>query len=181
MIQVIERAAAGDRDAFDVLVAGSLDRLYAVAKLILRDADLAQDAVQEALVHCWRQLPRLRDPARFDAWLHRLLINAANDQHRRRRRFHASVAVLEHEPSQRDFSIDFATSDEVRAAFDRLRLEHRTVLVLHHYLGLAPDEIADMLAIPHGTVKSRLHYAGAAMRAILDSDARRSVASGVSR
>ncbi len=170
--ELVERAASGDRDAFDLLVSDALDRLFAVARLILRDADLAEDAVQEALVHCWRELPRLRDPARFEAWLQRLLVNAATDQHRRRRRFHASVCLIGQQPAQRDFAIDIANADELRAAFELLRIEHRTVLVLQHYLGLSSKEMADVLGIPTGTVKSRLHYATEAMRAAIDAGAR---------
>ena len=168
----MQRAAHGDRDAFDVLMSDSLDRLYALARLILRDTDLAEDAVQEALIHCWRELPRLRDPGRFDAWLNRLLVNAATDQHRRRRRFHALVSVIPDSSVQSDFSIELAVADEIRVAFERLRVEHRAVLVLHHYLGLSAAEIADVLAVPTGTIKSRLHYAAQAMRAAVDAGAR---------
>jgi RNA polymerase sigma-70 factor (ECF subfamily) len=150
----------------------SLDRLYAVARLILRDTDLAEDAVQEALVHCWRELPRLRDPARFDAWLHRLLVNSATDLHRRRRRFHAIVSVIPDPGPGRDFTTDVALADELRDAFERLRVEHRIVLVMHHYLDLSAIEIADVLEVPAGTVKSRLHYAALAMRAAVDAGTR---------
>lgn len=170
--ELVERAARGDRDAFDLLMSDALDRLYAVARVILGDADLAEDAVQEALVHCWRELPRLRDPARFDAWLQRLLVNAATDQHRRRRRLRASVSLIGPEPPQHDFAVDIANADELRAAFGRLRLEHRTVLVLQHYLGLSSTEMADVLGIPTGTVKSRVHYATEAMRAAIDAGSR---------
>ena len=153
-------------------MADALDRLYALARLILRDSDLAEDAVQEALIHCWRELPRLRDPGRFDAWLNRLLVNAATDQHRRRRRFQALVSVIPDTSVQSDFSIELAVADELRVAFERLRLEHRVVLVLHHYLDLSVPEIADVLAVPTGTIKSRLHYAAQAMRAAVDAGAR---------
>ena len=171
-VELVERAADGDRDAFDVLLTDSLDRLYAVARLIVRDADLAEDAVQEALVHCWRELPRLREAMKFDAWLHRLLVNAATDQFRRRRRYRAAVTLIDDARVERDFSIDVAIADEVRVAFDRLRVEQRVVLVLHHYLGLSAVEIAQMLALPEGTAKSRLHYAGDAMRAAVEAGAR---------
>jgi len=170
--ELVQRAAHGDRDAFDVLMADALDRLYALARLILRDSDLAEDAVQEALIHCWRELPRLRDSGRFEAWLNRLLVNAATDQHRRRRRFQALVSVIPDTSVQRDFSIELAAADELRVAFERLRLEHRVVLVLHHYLDLSASEIADVLAVPTGTIKSRLHYAAQAMRAAVDAGAR---------
>jgi RNA polymerase sigma-70 factor (ECF subfamily) len=171
-VELVQRAARGDADAFDLLMTDALDRLYALARLILRDTDLAEDAVQEALIHCWRELPRLRDATRFDAWLHRLLVNAATDQHRRRRRFHAAVSLIVNEPVERDFAIDLATSDELRVAFEKLTLEQRAVLVLHHYLGLSSNEIADVLAVPAGTVKSRLHYAAGAMRAAVDAGTR---------
>jgi RNA polymerase sigma-70 factor (ECF subfamily) len=167
--QLVERAARGDQDAFDVLMTGALDELYALARLILRDADLAEDAVQEALIHCWRELPRLRDIQRFDAWLHRLLVNAAMDQHRRRRRFQTSVSLIETDHIESDFAGQIATRDELRVAFDRLRLEHRAALVLHHYLGLSAAEIAETLGVPLGTAKSRLHYAAEAMRAAVDA------------
>ena len=171
-VELVERAAHGDADAFDLLMSDSLDKLYALARLILRDSDLAEDAVQEALIHCWRELPRLRDPSRFDAWLQRLLVNAATDQHRRRRRLRAIVSLIPDPQPDRDFAIDVAQSDELRNAFERLRLEHRVVLVLHHYLDLSAVEIADILEVPAGTVKSRLHYGAVAMRAAVDAGTR---------
>lgn len=171
--ELVLRAQAGDRGAFDLLVAGVIDRLFATARLILRDSDLAEDATQEALVSCWRELPRLRDPARFDAWIHRLLANAATDQFRRRRRFRASVTVLPVEPHDDDVSGVLADRDQLRRGFERLGLDHRTMLVFHHYLGLSPSEVATILGIPVGTARSRLHYATEAMRAALEADARR--------
>jgi RNA polymerase sigma-70 factor (ECF subfamily) len=176
-VELVERAARGDTDAFDLLMTDAIDRLYALARLILRDADLAEDAVQEALIHCWRELPRLRDANRFDAWLHRLLVNAATDQHRRRRRFQASVSLIAEMPVEPDFASDLATQDELRVAFDRLTVEQRTVLVLHHYLELSAVEIGDVLAVATGTVKSRLHYAAEAMRAAVDAGSRGLIAS----
>ena len=169
---LVERAARGDRDAFDLVVTSVIDRLYALARIILRDADLAEDAVQEALINCWRELPKLRDATRFDPWLHRLLVNAATDQHRRRRRFRAAVAVIPEISGGRDFTADLAVADELKTAFERLRVEQRSVLVLHHYLGLPPAEIAEVLHVPVGTAKSRLHYATRAMRAAVDAGLR---------
>jgi RNA polymerase sigma-70 factor (ECF subfamily) len=171
-IELVERAAHGDRDAFDVLVSDAIDRLYGLARLILRDSDLAEDAVQETLIHCWRQLPRLRDVASFDAWLNRMLVNAATDQHRRSRRFQALVSVLPRAHVEPDFSPEVVMSDELRTAFEQLRTEHRVVLVLHHYLGLSVPEIAETLSVPGGTIKSRLHYAAEAMRAAVDAGTR---------
>jgi RNA polymerase sigma-70 factor, ECF subfamily len=170
--ELVAKAQRGDREAFDVLIAGSLDRLYAVARLILRDTDLAEDATQEALVRCWRELPKLRQADRFDAWLRRLLVNAATDQYRGDRRFRASVRVLRADPVGDDPATALADRDQIRRGFERLGIEHRTILVLHHYLGLSPGEAADVLGIPVGTAGSRLHYATAAMRAVLEADAR---------
>ena len=171
-VELVERASRGDRDAFDLLMTDLVDRLYGMARLIVRDADIAEDAVQEALIHCWRELPRLRDPSRFDAWVHRLLVNAATDQYRRRRRYTTAVALIPDSGVEADFAIGLAVADELRSAFDRLRVEHRAVLVLYHYLGMSAPEIADVLGLPGGTVKSRLHYAAQAMRAAVDAGSR---------
>ena len=170
--ELVARAQRGDREAFDLLVMGALDRLYAVARLILRDTDLAEDATQEALVHCWRELPRLREPAKFDAWLRRLLVNAVTDQFRRQRRFRASVTVLRQDPHGDDPADSVADRDQVRRGFERLGVEHRTILVLYHYVGLSTSEAAAVLGVPAGTAASRLHHATAAMRAVLEADAR---------
>jgi RNA polymerase sigma-70 factor (ECF subfamily) len=170
---LVRRARDGDRDAFDVLVTELIDHLYRIARLILRDFDSAEDAVQEALVRCWRDLPRLREPDRFDAWLNRILLNAVTDEARRRRRLRASLTVLRLEPSQPDSTGTLADRDELARVFERLTIEHRTIVVLHHYLGLTVDEAAASIGIPLGTAKSRLHYATEALRAALEADARR--------
>jgi RNA polymerase sigma-70 factor (ECF subfamily) len=162
----------GDRDAYDILVTELIDRLYRIARLILRDVDTAEDAVQEALVRCWRDLPRLRDPNRFDAWLHRILLRAVTDQARDRHRRHVSLTVLHFEPGTADASGALADRDELARVFDRLSVEHRTIVVLYHYLGFTADEAATTIGIPVGTAKSRLHYATEALRAALDADAR---------
>ena len=171
--ELVRLARSGDRDAYDVLITDVIDHLYRIARLILRDFDSAEDAVQEALVRCWRDLPRLREPDRFDAWLNRILLNAITDEARDRRRFRANVARLRLEPVQLDGSGLLADRDEIARIFDRLSLEHRTVIVLHHYLGMTVDEAATTIGIPVGTAKSRLHYATEAMRAVLAADARR--------
>jgi len=170
--ELVLRAREGDRDAFDVLMTTLLDHMYRIAHLILRDLDSAEDAVQEALVHCWRDLPGLRDPDRFDAWLNRLFLHAVTDEARRRRRFAATVAVLRVEPVQPDRARRLADRDEIARVFDRLSLDHRTIVVLHHYLGLTVAEAASTIGIPVGTAKSRLHYATDALRAALEADAR---------
>jgi RNA polymerase sigma-70 factor (ECF subfamily) len=149
-----------------------IDRLYSIARLVAQDADIAEDAVQESLVRCWRDLPSLRDVERFDPWLRRLLLNSVTEEFRKRRRFEANLRVVRLEPSVADASGSLADRDEIQRAFRVLSLEHRTVLVLHHYLGMSVAEVARSVGIPPGTAKSRLHYANAALRATLEADAR---------
>ena len=143
-----------------------------MARLILRDADRAEDATQEALVRCWRDLPSLRDVSRFDAWLNRLLVHAVNDEFRRGRRQRALITVLPLEPAVGDASKDLVVRDQLDRGFRRLSPEHRTVIILRLYLGLSIEEAADSIGIPVGTAKSRLHYATEAMRLALEADAR---------
>ena len=169
---LVEAAARGDHDAFEVLATSAGDRLYAVARLILRSSDLAEDAVQEALVRAWRQLPSLRDPDRFDAWLHRLLVNACADQGRQLRRWSLQVRPLPVEPSIGDDTGSVADRDQLERGFSRLKPDQRAVIVLHYYSGFSAAEIAKILGIPEGTARSRLHYSTDAMRAALEADAR---------
>lgn len=170
-IERVERARAGDRDAFNLLAAGAVDRLYAVARLVLRDADRAEDAVQETLVRCWRDLPALREPSRFDAWLHRLLMRAIADDFRAQRRQRAAMTLLRIEPATGDGSAALVVREQLDRGFRRLTVDHRAIVVLRLYLGLSIEESAAALGIPVGTAKSRLHYATDAMRLALESDA----------
>ena len=170
--ELVRLAREGDRDAFDILMTALVDHLYRIARLILRDFDSAEDAVQEALVRCWRDLPGLRDPDRFDAWLNRVLLNSINDEARNRRRYEANVTVLHLEPTESDGAGALADRDELGRVFGRLSIDHRTIVVLHHYLGMTVDEAATTIGIPVGTAKSRLHYATDALRAALEADAR---------
>lgn len=172
---LVEAAARGDHEAFEVLATSAGDRLYAVARLILRASDLAEDAVQEALVRAWQQLPSLRDPDRFDAWLYRLVVNACADQGRQLRRWSSQVRSLPVDHSVSDDTGSVADRDQLQRAFTRLKAEQRAVVVLHHYSGFSAVEIARMLGIPEGTARSRLHYATEAMRAALQADARQPV------
>ena len=170
--ELVEAARRGDHEAFEVLATSAADRLYAVARLILRSADLAEDAVQEALVRAWQQLPSLRDPDRFDAWLYRLVVNACADQGRQLRRWSQEVRPLPLEPSIVDDTDAVATRDQLERGFSRLKPEQRAVIVLHPYSGFSAAEIARILDIPEGTARSRLFYATEAMRAALEADAR---------
>ena len=170
---LVERAMAGDHDAFSELTRGAIGRLYAAARLIVRDDAGAEDATQEALVAAWRDLSALRDPDRFEAWLHRLLVRACHREARRgRRRWVIEAEVKPSKTVEPDPAIDLAARDELARGFARLDADQRTVIVLHHYLGLSLDEVAAAVAIPPGTARSRLHRATRAMRAAIDADAR---------
>lgn len=171
-LELIERARSGDREAFGQLAAGEIERLLAIARLVLRDTYLAEDAVQEALVRCWRQLPSLRQAAAFDAWLYRILMRAATDEVARRRRHEAAIRSIRAEPAVADGAAALAERDQVERGFLKLSLDHRAVLVLHHYAGLPLTEVAAALEIPQGTAKSRYHYAMAALRAELEAEDR---------
>lgn len=161
-------AQAGDRQAFDALATALYDRLYAIARRILRDGYAAEEAVQECLIRGWRELRSLREPSRFEAWMHRLLINSCHDQGRRARRFTMEVSGISLDHS--DPADGFATVvrvDELERGFLELPVSHRAVLVLTHYLGMSAPEVSEVLRIPVGTVHSRLHYAVRSMRAAL--------------
>ena len=176
---LVRQAQRGDREAFGVLARTSGDGLFAVAQRILRDYDRAEDAVQQTLVIAWRELPTLRDPDRCEAWLRRILVRACFVELRRTRRIGPYVRCLPLDgPAVMDGSIALADRDQLERGFRRLPPDQRAMLVLHHYLGLAPNEIAETLGIPAGTARSRLHYAHAAMRAALEADARREVVGG---
>jgi RNA polymerase sigma-70 factor, ECF subfamily len=170
--ELVDRARRGDREAFSVLAGGAVDRLYAIARLILRDAELAEDAAQEALVRAWRDLPTLRDVERFDAWLYRLIVRAAADIGRHRRRWRAEITILPAEPAEPDGTSALADRDQLERALRRVSDDQRTILVLTYYVGLSPTDAADALDIPVGTAKSRLHYAIEALRAAVEADER---------
>ena len=146
-----------------------------IARLILRDTELAEDATQDALVRAWRDLPTLRDVERFDAWLYRLLVRSCADIGRHRRRWRAELTVVSIEPAEPDRASELADRDQLERGLRRLSDAQRTILVLHFYVGLSPSEAADALEIPVGTAKSRLHYAIDALRAALAADERSSV------
>jgi RNA polymerase sigma-70 factor (ECF subfamily) len=169
---LVVQALNGDRVAFAALVHMTSDRMYALAARILRDNDLAEDALQGALITVWRQLPTLRDPARFEAWVRRLLVHACYAEARRRRSWTTNVRVLPVDgPAGPDELISIVDRDALDRAFRRLKVEQRAVFVLHHHQGLSLVEIADTLGIPAGTARSRLHYATRVLRAAIEADA----------
>jgi RNA polymerase sigma factor (sigma-70 family) len=171
--RLVELAQGGDEDAFDALVRITGDRCLGIAYRILRDVDLAEDAVQSAYVSAWRELRSLRDPDRFEPWLHRTLARVCYEEARQTRRFAANVRTLPlSSMSVPDGAIGVAERDQLERGIRRIPVEQRTVLVFHHYVGLTLGEISDRLGVPIGTVKSRLFYATSAMRAVLEADAR---------
>ena len=167
---LVERAQRGDREEFAVLVHQVSDSLYAVAYRILRDTGLAEDALQNALILAWRRLPKLREPERFEAWIHRILVHACYDEAQRSRPWRTSVTRLPMDARSRDDDATrVADRDELERLFLRLSVQHRAVFVLHHYLGLPLTEIAELLGIPAGTARSRLHYATSELRAAFEA------------
>jgi RNA polymerase sigma-70 factor (ECF subfamily) len=169
--ELVERAMHGDEEAFDELVERLGDSLYSVARRILRDTTLAQDATQQALLDAWRHLPQLRDPDRFQAWTHRLLVHACYAEARRERRHSDNLRLLPGDGgSVPDSATRIATRDQLDRAFRGLSVEHRTVVVLVHYLGLSPTEAAFRMGTPPGTARSRLHYALQHLRSAISAD-----------
>lgn len=173
--ELVERAMHGSRDAFEMLADRSFARLVGAAHLILRDQGWAEDAAQDALLRAWRDLPSLRDPDRYDAWQHRLLVRSCQDQLRRRRH---ELRELELDPRQgpgvNSAEARLADRDELQRALDHLTVEQRTVVTLRYYLELTDTEIAAATGLPLGTVKSRMSRSLDALRAALASEARRS-------
>ena len=178
---LVEQAQRGDREAFAILARTHGDRLVALAHRILRDLSRAEDAVQQTLVIAWRELPRLRDPDRFEAWINRTLVHACYGEARQARAWSAHIRILTAEPAAPDASGELGDRDLLERGFRRLPPEQRALLVLRHYLGLDPAEIAETLGIPVGTARSRLHYAHRAMRAALEADERSAAMAGGQR
>jgi len=171
---LVERARTGDAEAFSAAANASINRLYAIATLILRDPDRAQDAVQDALVSAWRGIRALRDPDAWDAWLQRNVVRACYRHARsetRRNLVWTSVTVLD-EPTLEDAGTAIAVRDELEHGFRQLSLDQRSVIVLHFFVGLPLTEVADVLGVPEGTAKSRLHRATQSMRAALAANER---------
>jgi RNA polymerase sigma-70 factor (ECF subfamily) len=170
---LVVRAQRGDEQAFASLAVAVGDRLHALSHRILRDVDLAEDATQQALLAIWRDLPQLRDPARFDAWSYRLLVRACYAEGRKTRQWAPNLRILPaDEPSGPDATGSVHDRDQLERGFRRLSIDHRVVVVLHHYLDMPLEQVADTLGIPLGTVRSRLLHAMRGLRAALDADAR---------
>ena len=169
--RLVEQARDGDDVAFAALVDLDGDLCYAIAYRILRDLDRAEDAVQVTLVSAWRDLPSLREPDRFEAWLTRILVRACYAEASRNRRWSARLRGLPIDtPAPSDPMATVADRDRLDRGFRRLPTDQRAIVVLHHYLGWTQPEIANALDIPLGTVKSRLFYAPRALRAAIVAD-----------
>ncbi len=178
---LVERARRGDHDAFAELARAAVVRLDSAARLILRDPELARDAVQDGLIRAWRDLPSLRDPDRFDAWLHRLTVNSCLDQARQRRRRPIEVELTPiHAPAMADMAGALADRDLVDGVLEHLAERERAIIVLHYFLGMPLTDVAATLRIPVGTVKSRLHRALGEMRIAITAESN-TIASPVSR
>ncbi len=177
--QLVERAQRGDRDSYESLARASAGRLYRTAYRIVRDADAADDAVQQTLVAVWRELPSLRDPDRFEAWTYRLVVRFCLAESRRFRRTGIrEVRIDDTTPARSDAFADADLRDQLGRALAELSPEHRAVVVLHHYSGLPLGEIAEILSVPYGTVGSRLHHATRALRASIAAGDRSPVIGG---
>jgi RNA polymerase sigma-70 factor (ECF subfamily) len=171
---LVERAQAGDRDAFEMLVRQKVDAVYRTAYAILGNPADAQDATQETFIAAWRALPRLREPDRFAAWLGRITTNACRMSLRHRR----SVREIPMDPDDDRSAVgsyeppdgSIAGAQAFDRAFERLPVEQRALLVAHHLEGKPLADMAAELEIPVGTVKSRLHTARAALERSLEDE-----------
>ena len=170
---LVDHAQQGDKEAFNTLAQLLGDRCMAIAYRILRDSDLAADAVQTAFVTAWRELPALRDRDRFEPWLHRVLVRICYAEAKRRRRPVPNIIDFPEAGSgRRDAILTVDDRDQLERGFRRLSPEQRAVLVFHHYLGFSVADVAQHLGIPLGTAKTRLRLGTAALRGALEADAR---------
>ena len=146
-------------DAFEALSNRCLDDSYRLAAVVLRDQMEAQDIVHDAVLIGWRKYGSLRDPERFDAWFGRIVLNLCRDRLRTRGRGRVREAVLgaSMELNRRDEYGLVAKRDAISAAFPTLDPDLQLVVALRFYRDLPLEAIAELLGIPLGTVKSRLH------------------------
>lgn len=177
--------AAGETgDRFLRLANSELDRAYRLAGILLGDRDEAEDATQDALIRAWKSAGSLRDPAGFQAWFDRILVNICRDRLRRRRR----IAFIPIEPDREDAGGPWlggggpgltAQGDPFKAILDRdqavramagLNPDERIVLTLHYWADLTLEAVAERLGWPVGTVKSRLHHGLNEIRRVLDRE-----------
>jgi len=171
--ELVIRAQDGDEAAFSRLAVEMGPRFNEAAYRILRDVQLAQDVTQQAIIDVWSDLPKLRDPERFRAWSYRVLVRLCyREAKQTRRRLIGILALPAAETSSTDAIAAVADRDQLERAVRRLSVEQRAVVVFTYHLDMRPDEVAEALDIPVGTVHSRLHRALRALRASIDADAR---------
>ena len=182
--QLLDLASAGDVDAFDMLLRPRLGRMFRMAVAIMRSESDARDAIQDASVNAWREVPRLRDRARFDAWLDQIVVNACRSMLRRQRRVRVrevDVGVLSQDDADTHRGPTFTTRDDIggvsevdviRGAFERLDPDVRALLVLHYVEERPLAEIGRVLGSPVGTIKWRLSKARKALDRALEAERR---------
>ena len=170
---LVSRAQRGDQQAFHALAEAVQPRLYRLAFGVLREPTAAAEATQQALIAVWRYLPRLRDPGRFDAWSYRLLVRACSAQFGQGpRSLHDGDVSTGREPLASDEFLAVLHRDQLERGFRRLSVDHRAVIALRYLLDLPLADVAEALDVSVGTVASRLNRALAALRAVLEADAR---------
>jgi RNA polymerase sigma-70 factor (ECF subfamily) len=171
--ELVALAQQGDQRAFESLTLAHHTRLFRVAHGILRDRHMAEDATQQAFLDIWRYMRRLRDPSKFNGWSYRLLVNACYAEAKRERSKMGHAEPLSEDiTAPGDAYGSVVVQDQLERAFERMSLDHRSVIVLRHLLGMSPDEVADVLGISREAVYSRLRRAVPAMRVALEADAR---------
>jgi len=167
--ELLDRARAGDREAFELIVVAKGEPLFRTALAILGNEADARDATQEAFVSSWSRFGDLRDLDRFDAWLGRILINECRMVLRKRRRVREVPVAESPELATSSDSHSATDSTDFDDAFGRLSVDQRAILVLHHLHGYGVREIGTWLGVPSGTVKWRLNRARNALRKELES------------
>ncbi len=169
---LVARVQRGDERAFESLTHAHYPRRYRVANGVLGDPHLAEDATQQAFLDIWRDIPRLRDPAKYEGWSYRLLVRVCYAEAKRRPDREASNQPHDLQPVFADASAMVADRDQLERGFERLSMDHRVVLVLRFLLGMTPEEVGEALGLSRWTIYSRLDRATKAMRAALEADGR---------
>ena len=173
---LVERAQRGDLAAFEHLIRQRLDRLFRIACGVLGDPSDAEDATQEACIAAWQKLPTLRDVDRLDAWLGRIVVNACRMKLRARRRIREITLDDERSnpaselPDPNRMADRTEDLDAVVRALDRVSVDDRALLILHHVHHERVETIAATLGIPAGTVKWRLSRARQAVQRALEGE-----------
>jgi RNA polymerase sigma-70 factor (ECF subfamily) len=167
--ELVRLAAAGDEQAFAHLVRRHERRVYNIAYRLLGREEDARDAAQDAFISCYRKLSTFRGEALFTTWLHRIAVNASYDLLRRRKDL-LSTDESPEPPPQPDHGDQAVAGVDVQQALRTVPLDYRAVLVLHDLMGHAYEDVAQILDVPLGTVKSRLHRGRVALGRALGVD-----------